>query len=88
MDRYTIVAFVPVIGLFFTGLVVFSFTRLGRALARRIEGGADEKTEARLTALEHDNEALRQALADAHERLDFAERALIRGSSPQIKTPV
>lgn len=88
MDRYTVIAFVPVIGLFFTGLVAFSFTRLGRALARRIEGAPDEKTEARLVALERDNELLRNALADAHERLDFTERALIRDSSPKLKTPV
>ncbi len=88
MDRYAIMALIPVVGLFFTGLVAFSFTRLGRALATRIEGRVDAATEARLAALERDNELLRHALGEAHERLDFAEQALLRDASPEIRTPV
>ena len=88
MDRYAIFALIPVTGLFFVGLIGFSFTRLGRALANRLEGRLDSATEARLTALESSNMELRQALDEAHERLDFAERALIRESPERINTPV
>jgi hypothetical protein len=48
----------------------------------------DSATEARLNALEAANEDLRQALAEAHERLDFAERALIRQAVDHVDTPV
>lgn len=69
MDRQSFFALIPIVGMFFTGLIVFSFTRLGRALANRIEGRLDHGTE-------------------AHERLDFAERALTRGSLDHLNTPV
>lgn len=88
MDRQSFFALIPITGLFFTGLIVFSFTRLGRAIANRIEGRIDSATEARLAALEAANDELRQALGEAHERLDFAERALTRGSDHRINTPV
>jgi hypothetical protein len=80
MDRYAVMALIPIFGIFFTGLVVFSFTRLGKAIANRIEGRLDPATEARLSALEADNQDLHRALIEAHERLDFAERALTRGT--------
>jgi hypothetical protein len=88
MDRYTVFAMIPVTGLFFAGLIVFSFTRLGRALANRLEGRLDAATEARLAALEATNAELRLALEETHERLDFAERALIREAPERIITPV
>jgi hypothetical protein len=88
MDRQSFFALIPITALFFTGLIGFSFTRLGRALANRIEGRTDPSTEARLEALEAANEELRHALDEAHERLDFAERALTRGESPRINTPI
>lgn len=88
MDRYAFYALIPVFGIFFTGLIAFSFTRLGRAIANRIEGRVDGSTEARLTALEAAHEELGRAFAEAHERLEFAERALIRDSHERINTPV
>ena len=88
MDRQAVFALIPIVGLFFAGLITFSFTRLGRALANRIEGRIDPGTEARLATLEAANDELRQALGEAHERLDFAERALTRGSSDRVNTPV
>jgi hypothetical protein len=88
MDRQAVFALIPIVGLFFTGLIAFSFTRLGRALANRIESRIDSRAEARLAALEESNDQLRQALDEAHERLDFAERALTRGVSGPIHTPV
>ncbi len=88
MDRYVFFALIPVLGIFFTGLIAFSFTRLGRAIANRLEGRLDATTEARLAALEAANEELGRAFAEAHERLEFAERALIRDSRERINTPV
>jgi hypothetical protein len=88
MDRHTITAFIPVIGILFTGLIGFSFTRLGRALANRLEGRVDPATEARLAALEAANDVLSRALEEAHERLDFAERSLVRGPSERMVTPI
>lgn len=81
MDRHTLGVLIPVIGVFFTGLIVFSFTRLGKALARRIEGGADGEMAERVARLEAEQYRLQHELAEAHERLDFAERVLARDSS-------
>lgn len=64
-------------------MVGFTFTPLGRALARRL--GGDNPADVR--ALQEEVEGLRQDLADtraemlrqledAHSRLDFAERML------------
>ena len=88
MDRTIFFALIPITAIFFSGLIVLSFTRLGRALANRLEGRLDQTTENRLAALEASNDELRQALAEANERLDFTERALTRGSTPDIVTPV
>jgi len=72
---------IPVIVMFFTGLIAFSFTRLGKAVARRIEGGQDEELLSRVARLEEENDLLHRSLSEAHERLDLAERALQRESS-------
>jgi hypothetical protein len=87
MDRYAFMALIPITAIFFTGLIAFSFTRLGRAIASRMEGRLDESTERRLAALEAANEELHRALVEAHERLDFAERALIRRPADRVDTP-
>jgi hypothetical protein len=88
MDRTVVFALIPITAIFFGGLIVLSFTRLGKALANRLEGRLDPTTESRLAALEASNDELRQALAEANERLDFTERAITRGSPPDIVTPV
>ncbi len=82
MDRYAIGALIPVIGIFFTGLIAFSFTRLGRAMAGRIEGGDLRGLGARMGQLESESERLRAEVAELQERLDFAERALTRANLP------
>lgn len=77
MDRHALVLFIPIIVMGFTGLIAFSFTPLGRALARRLGGrAASPEIEERMTQLETDLEAVRHELAESHERIDFAERAL------------
>ena len=75
MERHAIALLIPVLGILFGGLFAFSYTPLGRAIARRLSGASPE-VEERLSALEHDLEATRHELAEAHERLDFAERSL------------
>ena len=81
MDRHALAILIPIIGAFFTGLIAFSFTRLGKAVARRLEGGVDNETAIRLARLEADQDRLQQELAEAHERLDFAERVMARERS-------
>jgi hypothetical protein len=44
------------------------------------QGGAEGELEARVEALELEVTSLRQELAEAHERLDFAERLLAQVS--------
>lgn len=88
MDRHALAILIPVIAVFFTGVIAFSRTRLGQALANRLEGRLDPSTDARLAALEAANDELQRALADAHERIDFAERALTRGSANRVITPI
>ena len=81
MDKQALAVLIPVITMFFTGLIAFSFTRLGKAVAKRIEGGMDDATSERLARLEADQDRLQRELADAHDRLDFAERAIAREKS-------
>jgi hypothetical protein len=81
VDRHALAVLIPLLGLFFTGLIAFSFTRLGKALAKRLEGGLDNETAIRLARLEADQDRLQQELAEAHERLDYAERVIARERS-------
>jgi hypothetical protein len=76
MDRHALAVLIPVITLFFTGLIAFSFTRLGKAVARRLEGGVDNETAIRLASLEAEQDRLHRELGEAHERLEFAERVI------------
>jgi chromosome segregation ATPase len=67
-----------------TGFIGFSVTPIGRAIARRISGGAPDDTVVRevqslkdeVADLRDETQALRRELGEAHERLDFAERML------------
>ena len=65
-------------------MVGMTFTPVGRALARRLGGGApDAELEREVHALREEvaelreeSRAMRQELVEAHERLDFAERVI------------
>ncbi|HEY5547592.1 MAG TPA: hypothetical protein VIK50_16170 [Gemmatimonadaceae bacterium] len=81
MDRHALAVLIPVITMFFTGLIAFSFTRLGKAVAKRLEGGVDGETAERLSRLEAEQDRLQRELAEAHERLDFAERVIAQQGS-------
>jgi hypothetical protein len=88
MDPTAVYSLIPITAIFFCGIIAFSFTRLGRALATRLEGRLEAATEERLAALEAANDELRAALSETQERLDFAERAMLRGPVEPIDTPV
>ena len=85
MDRHALAVLIPVVATFFTGIILLSFTRLGKAVAKRIEGGADMETAERIARLEAEQDRLTRELADAHERLDFAERVIARDKSQQLR---
>lgn len=80
MDKQALAVMIPVLAVFFTGLVVLSRTVIGKAIARRI--GGDQQTgddvHQHLVELETEMAAMRQELLEAQERLDFAERLLAR----------
>ena len=85
MDRHALAILIPVIALGFTGLITFTFTPLGRALARRLGGqAANPEMEERVSQLESDLEAVRHELAESHERIDFTERALAQVRDRQL----
>ena len=68
--------------------VIFGLARVmqgpvGTALAKRIQGkhgSVDEDLHAEVTWLRDQVEQLRQEVTETQERLDFAERLLIRGN--------
>jgi hypothetical protein len=77
MDRHALALLIPIIVMGFTGIIAFSFTPLGRALARRLSGqAASPELEGRVAQLEGDLDAVRHELAETQERQDFTERAL------------
>ena len=68
---------IPILGIFFGGMVILSKTEIGAAIARRIGGEvAGNDVDDRLLEMRHDLDAVRQELAETQERLDFTERAL------------
>lgn len=80
MNKQELAVLIPVLVVFFTGLVTLASTSIGKALARRIAGEAGEgrRLQARLDELDQEVAALREELALTHERLDFAERLITR----------
>jgi len=82
MDTKELAVLIPVMAVFFTGLLVLSRTAIGQALARRI-GDDRQLTEAahrHLLELQTEVDALRIEVAETQERLDFAERLIARQS--------
>lgn len=55
-------------------LFLLSISPVGRALAERLRGRAEPARDPELLA---EVDALRQEVADLHERVDFAERILL-----------
>ena len=82
MDKQALAVLIPVLAVFFTGLVVLSRTVIGKALARRIGGeeGVPAALEGELRELRSEVETLRGDLMETQERLDFTERQLAAGN--------
>ena len=78
MDKQALGVMIPLLAIFFAGIMGVSRTAIGRALARRIggEAGPNRALEERVAQLEADLDAVRHELSESHERIDFAERAL------------
>jgi hypothetical protein len=60
------------------------FGPVGQALAQRLSGRSSENPllEGRLDRLSDELEGIRAELAETHERLDFTERMLAHGRTP------
>jgi hypothetical protein len=87
MNPHVLALLIPIIGMGFTGLIVLSFTRLGKALAARLEGRMDRESAERIERLETELERTQLALGEVQERLDFAERVLARDATPPQLPP-
>jgi hypothetical protein len=81
MDKQALAVMIPVLFIFFAGLVVLSQTAIGKAIARRIggEAGVLPALEGEIKELRAEVEALRGELMETQERLDFAERLVASG---------
>lgn len=55
---------------------------IGRALARRLTGGPDESRDQLIEEVRIALQGVQAELAETHERLDFTERLLAQGRSP------
>ncbi len=78
MDKQSLAVMIPVLAVFFIGIIAVSKTMIGHAIARRIGGESGGDLEQRLAAVERELDGLHHELAETHERLDFAERTLAR----------
>jgi hypothetical protein len=79
MDPQFLAPLIPIVA-----IIAFAAVKITRIRATRPESPSTDVT-ARLEALEHAFEGLHQELAEAQERLDFAERILSKGrEGPRI----
>ena len=81
MDRQTLGVMIPVLAVFFGGLVALSRTVIGKAIARRIGGDieAPPALTAEIDELRAEVATLRGDLLETQERLDFTERMIAGG---------
>lgn len=61
-------------------LFLLSISPVGKALADRLRGNVEPMQDPELLA---EVDALRQEVAELHERVDFAERILLKGQDRQ-----
>lgn len=82
MDKQALGVLIPLLAVLFVGLHSLSRTLIGKAIARRIEGGTGlpEAAHRHLLELQQEVDALRIEIAETQERLDFAERLIARQS--------
>ena len=91
MHPETLDALIPIISILLVigplSALAFSHTPIGRALVKRLNGTAEAAPDDRLLELRDEIERLREQLThqdgrfeELHDRLDFAEHLLARGS--------
>lgn len=74
---------IPITFFLTVGGVIASRGEIGKAIAHRIRGGAqDDDLKPEVDELRRDLDAVRAELAEATERLDFAERLLSAARHP------
>lgn len=88
MDSDTLALLIPVLALSIPvlGIVCYGLVRMTRHWSEGMSwlgAGPDEELVARVEELQRDLTALRQELAETQERLDFAERLLVRTDGMQ-----
>ena len=80
--------FIPITFFVMIGLVFISRGEIGKAIAHAIRVNASDELEGggelpeEVAALRREVEQIRLELAETHERLDFTERLLAQGRSP------
>jgi hypothetical protein len=81
MDKQALGVLIPVLAIFFAGMIGLSRTAIGKALARRIGGeeGGPAALDGELREMRSEIDALRGELLETQERLDFTERQLAAG---------
>ncbi len=91
MHPETLDALIPIISILLVigplSALAFSYTPIGRAFVKRLNGTGKAAPDERLLELQQEIERLREQLThqdgrfeELHDRLDFAERLLARGS--------
>jgi hypothetical protein len=73
---------IPIFGIVFGSMVLIARSPIGHAIARRISGerGVPEDVHQHLLEVQSELESLRAEVAETQERLDFAERLLLKGA--------
>ena len=81
MDKQELAVLIPVLAVFFVGMVALSRTMIGKALARRIGGEVEvgPALAAEVESLRVEVAELRGELLETQERLDFTERMIAGG---------
>lgn len=84
MNKQVLAIMIPVLAVFFTGLVVLSRAAIGLALARHIGGDRQsvDDVHQHLVDMQSELQALRQELTETQERLDFTERVIANQVEP------
>jgi hypothetical protein len=87
MDRHALALFIPILALAIpTVAIVMSglqkVWRLRVEEARLRSGAGEPGAVEEVEALRGELEAVRRELSELHERVDFAERLLVRGRQP------
>lgn len=89
--RHIMPFLIPLFGIVFGAMVLIARSPIGQAIGRRISGerGVPDEVHQHLLEVQAEMELLRAELAETQERLDFAERLLLKGAegAPDSRAP-